>query len=260
MTVFGFNSIVFSPSNVNFLKCVSMNNQEFKPRAKLIDVNSNEPMFYPFSIKVNKCGGSCNSINDPYAKLCVPDISKNINVKVFNLMSRINETRHVIWHETCKCICRLSASVCNLRQRWSEDKCRCECKELTGKGICDKGFIWNPSNFKCECDKSCGIGEYLDYKNCVCRNSIVDKLVEECTKIVDENNIYNETLKTTSSNDSLSDCASCKPYIVLFAVFLITIAIISGAFLYFYWYSNKDIVRQYLKKNNVSIKFNPFKK
>ena len=60
------------------------------------------------------------------------------------------------------------------------------------------GFIWNPSNCKCECDKSCAIGEYLDYKNCVCRNSIVDKLVKECTKIVDENKIYNETLNTTS--------------------------------------------------------------
>ena len=144
-----------------------------KARTKIIDVNSNEPVFYPFIIKVNKCGGSCNGINDPYAKLCVPDIIKNKNVRVFNLMSRINETRHIIWHETCKCICRLSASVCNNRQRWNEDKCKCECKELVDKGICDKGFIWNPSNCECECDKSSGIGEYLDYKNCVCRNSIV---------------------------------------------------------------------------------------
>ena len=116
-------------------------------------------MFYPFSIKVNKCSGSCNGINDPYAKLCVPDIIKNINVKVFNSISRINETRHIIWHETCECICRLSASVCNSRQRLNEDKYRCECKELIDKGICDKGFIWNPSNFECEYDKSCGIGE-----------------------------------------------------------------------------------------------------
>ena len=58
-------------------------------------------------------------------------------------------------------------------------------------------------------DKSCGIGEYLDYKNCVCRNIIVDKLVEECIKIVDGNKIYDETLNTTSSNDLLSDSASC---------------------------------------------------
>ena len=79
-----------------------MNNQECKARPKLIDVNNNEPVFYPHSIKVNKRSGSCSNINDPYAKLCVRDIIKNINVKVFNLMSRINETRQMIWHETCK--------------------------------------------------------------------------------------------------------------------------------------------------------------
>ena len=70
---------------VNSLGCISMNNQECKARPKIIDVNNNEPVFYPYSIKVN-----CSNINDPYAKLCVPDIAKNINVKVFNLMSRIN--------------------------------------------------------------------------------------------------------------------------------------------------------------------------
>ena len=91
-------------------------------------------------------------------------IDKNINAKIFNLMSRINETRHIIWHETYKCICRLSASVCNNRQRCNEEKCRCESKELIDKEICDKQFIWNPNNCECECDKSCDIGEYLDIK------------------------------------------------------------------------------------------------
>ena len=56
---------------------------------------------------------SCNNINDLYAKLCVPNVVENINVKVFNLMSITNETRHNKWHETCKCKCRLDACVCN---------------------------------------------------------------------------------------------------------------------------------------------------
>ena len=98
-------------------------------------------MFYPYSIKVNKCSGSCDSINDPYAKICVPDIVKNMNVRIFNLMQRINETRHIIWHETCKCMCRLTSSVFNSRQIFDEDKRRCECKELVDKVIYDKGFI-----------------------------------------------------------------------------------------------------------------------
>ena len=85
---------------------------------------------------------------------CVPDVVKNLNVKVFNLILRTNETNHIEWHETCKCKCRLDASVCNNKQRWNEDKCRCECKELIDKGVCDNGFIWNPSNCRCECNKS----------------------------------------------------------------------------------------------------------
>ena len=71
-----------------------MNNQECKIRSEIVNVNSNGPLFYPYSIKINKCSGRCNDINDPYAKLCVPDVVKNINVKVFNLISRTNEKRH----------------------------------------------------------------------------------------------------------------------------------------------------------------------
>ena len=81
--------------DVNPLTCVSINNQECKIRPEIINVNSNEPSLYPDSIKVNKYSGSCNNINDPYAKLCVPDVVKNINIKVFNLMSTTNETRHI---------------------------------------------------------------------------------------------------------------------------------------------------------------------
>ena len=77
-----------------------MKNQECKIRPEIINVNSNEPIFYLFSIKTSKCSGSCNNINNPYAKICVPDVIKDLNVKVFNLMSRTNETRYIKWHET----------------------------------------------------------------------------------------------------------------------------------------------------------------
>ena len=77
-------------------------------------------------------------------------------------MSRTDETRHRKLHETCKCKYRPNASVCNNKQRWNDDKCRFECKELIDKGVCDRGYICNPSNFECECNKSCDVGEYLD--------------------------------------------------------------------------------------------------
>ena len=62
----------------------------------------------------------------------------------------------------------------------------CECKELIDEGVCNKGFIWNPSNCKCECDKSYHTGEYLDYSSYKCRKKLVNKLVEECIKSIDE--------------------------------------------------------------------------
>ena len=82
-------------SSVNPLKCISMNNQECKVRPQIVNVNSDEPVFYPFSIKTSKCSGSCNNINDPYTKICVPDVVKNVNVKLFNQISRTNETGHI---------------------------------------------------------------------------------------------------------------------------------------------------------------------
>ena len=92
-------------------------------------------------IFLNKCSGSCNNINDPYAKICVPDVIKDMNIKIFNPISRTNETRHISWHETCTCKCRSDASVCNAKQSWNNDKCRCECKELIDKGRCYDGFL-----------------------------------------------------------------------------------------------------------------------
>ena len=134
-------SLLSTLTSVNSLSCISMNNQKCKARPQIVNVNSDEPVFYPFSIKISKCSGICNNINNPYAKIRVPDVVKNLNVKAFNLMSRTNETRHIKWHETCKCKCRLDSSVCNNKQHWNDDKCRCECKELTDKDVCDKGFI-----------------------------------------------------------------------------------------------------------------------
>ena len=97
----------FNPLSVNSLECLSMNNQTRRIRAKVIDINNKEPTFDPFSVSVNKCSVSCNNINDPYAKFCVPSSieninvkvfnlsTENVNVKVFNLMSKIYQARHI---------------------------------------------------------------------------------------------------------------------------------------------------------------------
>ena len=202
--------------NINPLKCVSLKNQECRVRPEIVDINGNIPIFYPFSIKINKCSGNCNNINNPYAKICVPDTIKNLNVKVFNLMSQTNETRHIKWHETCKCICRLDKIICNSKQWSNKDKCRCECKELIDKGVCDKGYVWNPSNCECECDKSCNTGKYLDYSNCKCKKKLYDKLIDECTENTDVVMIDDE---------KKNKCSFSIAYIVCIVLFSIILAI-----------------------------------
>ena len=80
---------------------------------------------------------------------------------------------------------------------------------MIDKGVCDNGYIWNPSNCECEWGKSCGVGEYLDYENCKYRKKLVDKLVEECSKTVEE-------MKTDSEDRYKSRCSSCVLYLVVF--------------------------------------------
>ena len=145
-------------------------------------------------------------------------------------MSRTDERRHIKWHETCKYKCRLDAIVFNNKQRWNNDKCQCECKELIDKGVCDKGFIWNPSNCECECDKACDVGEYLDYENCKCRKKLVDKLVDECTETVEEVKLAKITL---AENENSYKCPSRTPYIVSMIVVFIICTGISSYFVHY---------------------------
>ena len=109
---------LFSIIKVNKLECLSVINRKCMPRSKILDLNEGigEAIFYPYSVLVNKRSGSCNTLDDPMAKMCVPNIIKNVNMKVHNSLMRLNETRNVLWHEICKCICRLNSSVCNSKQ------------------------------------------------------------------------------------------------------------------------------------------------
>ena len=123
-------------------------------------------MTFPSDIKVNRCCGNCNNITNPYAKVCVPDIIKNVTVKLCDLMILTNKTKQVIFHKGCKCICRLDPIVCSKKQRFNEGKGRCEC--LVNKN-CGNDFIWNISN--CECE----------YKRKAAKIT-----TEECEEIIDD--------------------------------------------------------------------------
>ena len=92
-----FNIIKTKP-----LECVSVVNQKCMPRPKTLDVNEGvgEALFYSYNVQVNKCSGSCNTLDNPITKLCVPNVIKGINMQVYKFLIRLNETRNVLWHES----------------------------------------------------------------------------------------------------------------------------------------------------------------
>ena len=185
---------LFSILKVRALECVSVVNQKYMPRPKILDVNEGvgEALFYLYNVLVNKCNGSCNTFDNPMAKLCIPNVIRRVNMQVYNFLMRLNETRNVLWHESCKCLCKLNSSACSNKQIWNGDTCRCDCNEdFAGVVGCDKGYTWNPS--ACEC-------RYLDRKICACKNKLIGRLIEECTSVINETMINN---KDSSNNNTL---------------------------------------------------------
>ena len=216
---------LFSIIKTKALECVSVVNQKCMPRPKILDVNEGigEALFFPYKVLVNKCSGSCNTLDNPMSKICVPKIVKNVNMQVYNFLMRLNETRNVLWHESCKCICKLSSSVCNNKQIWNDDTCRCDCNEdFAGIINCAKGYMWNPSTCESQCDKWCKQGQYLDHKNCVCKNKLIGRVIEECTSVINETMINN--YKDNITNNT---------YLILFIVFLIGFIVFLMGFIYY---------------------------
>ena len=217
----------FNVLKVNSLECLSVINRE----SKILDVNEGigEALFYRYIVLVNKCSGSCNTLDDPMARICVPNIIKNVNIKVYNFLMRLNETRNVLWHESCKCVCLLNSSVCNNKQIWNSDTCRCDCNEdFAGIINFTKGYMWNPSTCACECDMWCKPGQYLDHKNCVCKNKLVGRIIE--TMI---NNVDNKD----------NDNTITYFFIGLFSVLLFIGIVCFCVFAYFKWIKGQKLFK-----------------
>ena len=238
---------IFNIIKIKALECMSVTNQICKPRPKILDVNAvSEPVYYPYSVLINKCSGSCNDINDPMAKICVPDIVKSVNMKVYDLLMRVNETRSVLWHETCKCVCQLTSAVCNSKQIWNTDTCTCDCNEdFADKMVCKKGYVWNPSTCTCECDLWCKQGQYLDYKNCVCKNRLIGKVNSMCTSFINDvmpSEINGDVVAVDNNNTSI--------YIGLFSLAVFVGVVGFCVFANFKWIKGKNLFEKRFHNKN----------
>ena len=228
---------LFNLFKTKALECVSVINQKFMSRPKILDVNEGvgEALLYPYNVLVNKCSGSCDTLDDPMAKLCVPNAIKSVNMKVYNFLMRLNETRNVLWHESCKCVCRLNSSVCNSKQIWNSEACSCYCNEdFAGIMTCNKRYMWNPSTCECECDMWCKPGQYLEYKKCVCKNKLIGKVISKCTSFVDESMMNFKT-------SIVSNYTTKNIFIGLFSVLMFTGITCFCVFAYFKWIKRKTL-------------------
>ena len=125
-----------------------------------------------------------------FNKVCVPNKREDLDLRVFNIITGINESKTLAKHISCKYKCKFDGRRCNLNQLWNSNKCRCECKK---HHICEKDYIWNPATWNCE------NGKYLA--------SIFDNLVITCDEIIDEEaKLYDEETKTFTTNSNEKNC------------------------------------------------------
>ena len=122
----------------------------------LINLYSNEYSqefhYYPFAVKLDRCVGSCNTLNDLSNKACVPNKTDDLNLSLFNMITRINEPKTLTKHISCECKCKFHEGKCKSNQLLNNYKCRCECKK---HHICEKEYVCNPAT--CDCEN----GKYL---------------------------------------------------------------------------------------------------
>ena len=124
-----------------------------------------------------------------------------------------------------------NSSVCNNKQIWNGDTCKCDCNEdFAGLINCTKAYTWNPSTFECQCDTWCKPGQYLGHKNCICKNKLSGRVIEECTSVINETIINNEDNITNNNNT----------YLILFIVILIGFIVFLIGSVYYYWRSNAN--------------------
>ena len=107
---------------------------------------------YPFSVKLDRFVGSCNTLNDLSNKVCVPNKTEDLNLSVFKMITGINELKTLTKYISCECKCRFDGRKCNSDQWWNNDKCWCEYKK---SHVCEKDYAWNPATC------ICGYAKYL---------------------------------------------------------------------------------------------------
>ena len=135
----------------NHTNCISLSNQKCMIQPTLINLCPNEYgqefHYYHITVKLYRCIGSCNTLNDLSSKVCVPNKTEDLSLSMFIMITRINESKTLIKHISCECKRKFDGRKCNSDQWWDNDKCRYKCKK---RHVCEKNYVWNPATCSCE--------------------------------------------------------------------------------------------------------------
>ena len=171
----------------NHTKCISLSNQKCMIQLTLINSYPNEYSqkfhYYPFSVELDRCVKSCNTLNDLSSKVCVPNKTEDLNLSLFNMITGTNESKTLTNGISCECKCKFDGKKCNANQWLNNNKCRCECKK---HHICEKFYVWNPAT--CNCENGKYLASIIDNSGIICDNVI--KSYDEETKTIPTN--FNE--------------------------------------------------------------------
>ena len=198
----------------NQTNCMLLSNEKCMVQPFLINLHRNEYSqkfhYYPFAVKLDICGGSCNTLNDLSNKESVPNTTEDLNVRVLKMITVINGWKTLTKHISCECKCRFGGRKCNSDQWCNNDKSQCECKK---RNVCEKDYVWNPS--RCNCKN----GKYL-------ANIMVDSAIM-CDEVIES---YGEE---TKFNEKRVTCKTENIYILL-AFLLVTLALLIAVSIYCY--------------------------
>ena len=207
----------------NHTKCASLINKKCQIQPTLINLHPNEYsqefQYYLFAVKLDRCVGSCNALNDSSNKVCIRNKTEDLNLSVFNIITGINELKTLTKHISCECKCKLDGTKCNSNQWWNKDKCRCECKK---QHICEKRICWNPSTCICE---NGNLANIMNDTAVIC-----DEVIDADAKLNPKDDVETKTIPT-NFNGKKATCKTQNLHILL-AFLLITIALLIVASIY----------------------------
>ena len=197
--------------------CLLLKNQKRAIRKVVVD---NDYITFPYKIKVDECVGSCNDVENPYFKVCLPDVVKNI--KSLGLISDQTMFKNISFYQSFKCGCLLDEKVCNNKQKWNKDKCICECL----------------------IKEKCSGNSFLNVINCNCEMKNMAALIEEeeeCDVEADEFNEVSENKTVTL----IKKIENCKSFVTSSILFVCVSVILTGIMIYFCLKSKNNSVLPY---------------